>query len=245
MESDYKAIWEKEIRALEQQVLSGNEAHRKAAEECLAASQIIRAPKSFPSILDAFFDISRAATYKSNNLREMQGEPVLANILVFRAAMVLPTLIANAETALAQFYEQVTVQDEAAVNRHINELGTKIHFLSGVEVHRSPLDLLVHKRVKIEGDPFEDAIALLKKMETDLKRYRKEGSFGSATMPDANAVVEQAFQRILRMVTATTNTQSRKRQLAEKCQQLKLLFPDAAAQIDRLFRKEAELLDEL
>jgi beta-phosphoglucomutase-like phosphatase (HAD superfamily) len=102
----------------------------------------------------------------------------------------------------------------------------------------------MHKGVRIEGDPFEDAVAFLNKMETDLKRYKKEGSFGSGVVPGADAVVEQAFQRILRMVTATSNTQSRRKQLAEKCQQLKSLFPDAAAQIDRLFRKEAEMLDE-
>ena len=236
--ADYEAILEQELRALKQELSAyPGGTFGKELKRCYdIASQPLFAPKTYPEILEEFSEIRCEVTETSISS--------LKNIIIVRAALVLPQLLENARKALPQFYEYVKFQNEREQTKSIVSVGTTAKFLGWIKEHRRPLDLLVNKAVRLQGDPFEEAIEFLRNLELNLKRFQKDGSFANATLSEGT-FVEEALQRIRRDIPRTKNTQARREYLAEKCKLLKLVYPDASDQIDKLFRKEVESLDEL
>src|ERR1041384_7911439 len=149
--TDYKAILEQEIAALKREMISYSDPKRReAAQKCYEIiAKPLYAPKTYIDIVQEVAKIISEATVQAANLRA-DGETSLANLIVFRSALVLPLILENAQKALPQFYEYIKVQDDAKLDMYINNSGSTAKFLSRVQAHRAPLDLLVNKAVRIQ-----------------------------------------------------------------------------------------------
>lgn len=102
------------------------------------------------------------------------------------------------------------------------------------------MNLLVAKRIQIEGDAYDDAISLLQPLCYAYGRVSSQRNEDSVSSEPTDPAVGQAFQRILETLSSQAQAQKRAEELAEKCRVLKAVFPEAQAQIDKLFRQEID-----
>lgn len=179
---------------------------------------------------------SRAVEVAREDFGKLIDDPIgphfaeVCNIVFYRRTVMLQGLFQQFKLILAE--EPAIVQNgNNTLKQIISRMGDQC---LEERRHKRPLNLLVAKNVQIEGDVYGDAVTFLRQLGLE-----KEVS---STRQNTDKIVDQAFQRIAEAVSNQKEAERRVGDLLEKCRALKVAFPEASAQIDKLFRQEVENL---
>jgi hypothetical protein len=177
-------------------------------------------------------DIGREMTKEMEGLIHESVKPqfeAVRNIIFYRRTIALQHYVEKLKTVI----------------RSVEPNGDNAHLASLIVTgctkearHRQPLNFLVAKRIMIEGDPYDDAISLLRAVCYAYGKISSQEDLESSEPTDP--AVDQAFKRILETLSSQAQAHKKAEELAEKCRVLKAVFPEAQGQIDKLFRQEID-----